>query len=66
MLILRLLLIFTVISLVACIGMYLYTRNRRYLRLAKEIVRFVFFLLLIFGALYLLERYVLVGWKVFL
>lgn len=66
MLILRLLLIFTVISLVACIGMYLYTRNRRYLRLAKEIVRFVIFLLLIFGALYLLERYVLVGWKVFL
>ena len=66
MLILRLLLIFTVISLIACIGMYLYTRNRRYLRLAKEIVRFVFFLLLIFGALYLLERYVLVGWKVFI
>ncbi len=66
MLILRLLLIFTVISLVACIGMYLYTRNRRYLRLAKEIVRFVIFLLLIFGALYFLERYVLVGWKVFL
>ncbi|MEQ1836954.1 MAG: hypothetical protein ABL858_01225 [Candidatus Nitrotoga sp.] len=64
MLILRLLLIFTVISLVACIGMYLYTRNRRYLRLAKEIVRFVIFLLLIFGALYFLERYVLVGWKV--
>lgn len=66
MLILRLLLIFTVISLIACIGMYLYTRNRRYLRLAKEIVRFVIFLLLIFGALYLLERYVLVGWKVFI
>jgi hypothetical protein len=66
MLILRLLLILTVISLVACIGMYLYTRNRRYLRLAKEIVRFVIYLLLIFGALYLLERYVLVGWKVFL
>ncbi len=64
MLILRLLLALTVLSLVACIGMYLYTHNRRYLRLAKEIVRFVFFLLLIFGALYLLERYVLVGWQV--
>lgn len=64
MLILRLLLALTAFSLVACIGMYLYTRNRRYLRLAREIVRFVFFSLLIFGALYLLERYVLVGWKV--
>lgn len=64
MFILRLLLLVTVIALIACVGMFLYTRNRRYLRLAWEIIRFVFFILLVFGALYVLERYVLVGWNI--
>ena len=64
MIILRLLIIFTAISIVLCGAMYLFTRNRRYLGLAWQIVRLVFFLLLIFGLLYLLERYVLVGWRI--
>ena len=64
MIILRLLIIFTAISLVLCGTMYIFTRNRRYLGFAWQIVRLVFFLLLIFGLLFLLERYVLVGWRI--
>ena len=64
MLILRVLLIFTAISIVLCGAMYIVTRNRRYLGLAWQIVRLVFFLLLIFGLLFVLERYVLVGWRI--
>ncbi|CAH1087789.1 MULTISPECIES: hypothetical protein [Candidatus Nitrotoga] len=41
------------------------TRNRRYLNLAWQIVRFVIFMLLIFVVLFLLERYVLIGWRIF-
>ncbi|MES1981452.1 MAG: hypothetical protein V4443_03140 [Pseudomonadota bacterium] len=66
MLILRLLLVLAALSIVLSGGMYIYTRNPRYLKLAWQIVRFVVFALLIFGVLYLLERYVLVGWKVLL
>ncbi len=66
MLILRLLLILSALSIALSAGMYLFTRNRRYLRLAWEIVRFTIYALLIFGALYLLERYVLIAWRAFL
>lgn len=41
------------------------TRNRHYLNLAWQIVRFVIFMLLIFVVLFLLERYVLTGWRIF-
>lgn len=64
MIMLRLLFIFTALSLALCGAMFIFTRNRRYLRLAWQIVQLVFFLLLIFGLLYLLERYVLVGWRI--
>jgi len=43
----------------------MFTRNRRYLSLAWQIVRFVIFMLLIFVVLFLLERYVLIGWRIF-
>ena len=66
MLILRLLLILAALSIVLSGGMYVFTRNRRYLNLAWEIVRFVVFAALIFAALYVLERYVLIGWKILL
>lgn len=66
MLILRLLLIFSVLAIILAGGMYVFTRNRRYLGLAWQIVRFVVFAALVFAALYLLERYVLTGWKVLL
>jgi hypothetical protein len=64
--ILRLLLILSALGIILSGGMYLFTSNRRYLGLAWEIVRFTVFALLLFGALYLLERYVLIAWKVLL
>ena len=65
MLILRLLLILAALFIVISGGAYMLTRNRRYLSLAWQIVRFVIFMLLIFAVLFLLERYVLVGWRIF-
>jgi hypothetical protein len=64
MILLRLLLILTAISLALSFGMYVLTNDRRYLRFAWQIARFVVFTLLILGLLYLLEREVLVGWGI--
>ena len=44
--------------------MYLFTHNRRYLNLAWQIARFVVFALLTFAVLFILERYVLIGWRI--
>ncbi len=66
MLILRLLFILSALSIVLAGGMYVFTRNRRYLRIAWEIVRFTLYALLIFAVLYLLERYVLVAGRALL
>ena len=63
---LRLFLILSALAIILSGGMYLFTRNRRYLSLAWQIVRFVVFLLLVFGLLYVLERYVLVGLRILL
>jgi hypothetical protein len=43
-------------------AMFLFTRNPRYMEFAWQTVRFSVLLLLVFGLLFLLERYVLVGW----
>ncbi len=59
--ILRLFIILSALAIIMSGVMYLFTRNRRYLRLTWQIVRFVVYLLLVFGLLYVLERYVLVG-----
>jgi hypothetical protein len=64
MLILRLLLILSALAITLSIGMYLFTNNRRFLQLAWKIARFVFFSLLIFALLFILERYVLIGWRI--
>lgn len=45
---------------------HLYTRDVRYLKIAVNIGRFIFFSLLVFGALYVLENFGLVAWRVFL
>ena len=66
MLILRLLFVLSALSIILAGGMYVFTHNRRYLNLAWQIVRFVGFALLVFAALYVLERFVLVGWRVLL
>ena len=66
MLLLRLLLIFSALAIILAGGMYVFTRNRRYLSIAWQVARFVLFALLVFGALYVLERYVLIGWRILL
>ncbi|HZW86265.1 MAG TPA: hypothetical protein VFF41_02280 [Gallionella sp.] len=66
MLILRVFLLLIALLLVLSGIMYLFTRNRRYLALAWQIVRFTIFLVLIFLLLLMLERYALVAWHVLL
>jgi hypothetical protein len=61
-LILRLYIVLMALLLVLCGGMFVFTRNRRYLQFAWQAVRFTVLLLLVFALLYVLERYVLVGW----
>lgn len=66
MILLRLLLILAALLVVLSGGMYLFTREPGYLRFAWQVVRFVVVLLLVFAVLYVLERFVLVGWRVLL
>ena len=66
MLILRLFLILVTLLLVLSGGMYIFTRNRRYLKFAWQTLRFTALLLLLFAVLFVLERYVLTGWRVLL
>lgn len=61
----RLLIILAALFILFSGGAYIVTRNRRYLNLAWQIVRFVMFMLLIFVVLILLERYDLIGWGIF-
>ena len=60
MLVLRLIGILVLIGIVGAIVLYLFTRNRRYLTFAWRLFQFAFVFLLVFLALYLLERLVLV------
>ena len=62
MLILRLFIVLVALLLILSGAMYLFTRNTRYMEFAWQTVRFSVLLLLVFGLLFLLERYVLVGW----
>lgn len=66
MLILRLYLILVTLLLVLSGCMYIFTGQRRYRDFAWQTVRFTLLLILVFGLLFVLERYVLVGWRVFL
>lgn len=66
MLILRLSLVLITLLLVVSAGMYMFTRNRRYLNFAWRVLRFTALLLAIFALLFVLERYVLVGWRILL
>jgi len=61
-LILRLYIVLVALLLVLSGGMYIFTRNRRYLEFAWQTVRFTVLLLLVIALLFVLERYVLVGW----
>jgi hypothetical protein len=59
-LVLRLIGILALIAIVGSITLYLFTRNRRYLTIAWRLFQFAFVFLLVFLALYVLERVVLV------
>ena len=61
MLVLRLVGILVLIAIVGAIALYLFTRNRRYLTFAWRVFQFAFIFLLVFMALYVLERLVLVA-----
>ena len=66
MLILRLFLVLVTLLLVLSGGMDFFTRDRRYLRFAWQTLRFTAFLLLVLLLLFVLERYVLAGWRILL
>ena len=66
MLIVRIFLIAVALMLVLNIAMYLLTRNPRYYRFVWQILRVSVVLLAVFALLYVLERYVLVAWRVLL
>lgn len=60
----RLALLFSILLIGSAMVLYLITRDPRYQRLVWQVVRFMAYVLLVFGALYLLERYGLVAWMV--
>ncbi|OFZ66978.1 MAG: hypothetical protein A2V79_07320 [Betaproteobacteria bacterium RBG_16_56_24] len=66
MLILRIFLVLVTLLLVLSGGMYIFTRNRRYLQFAMQTLRFALLFVAVLAVLYVLERYVLSGWRVFL
>lgn len=60
----RLALLLSILLVVSSAVLYLITRDPRYPRFIWQVVRFMAYLLFVFGALYLLERYGLVAWRV--
>jgi len=64
MLILRLFFFLVVLLLVLGMGMYVFTRDRRYLEFVRKTLRFTLLVLAVFVLLYVLEHFVLVGWRV--
>jgi len=60
MVVLRLIGILVLITIAGSLAMYLFTRNRRYLNFGWRVFQFAFVFLLVFMALYVLERLVLV------
>ena len=60
MIVLRLVGLLVLITIAGSFALYLFTRNRRYLTFAWRVFQFAFVFLLVFLALYVLERLVLV------
>jgi len=58
--VLRLVGVLALIAVCVALGLYVFTRNRRYLRVAWRVVQFGFVFLIVFLALYLLERLVMI------
>ncbi|MDO8311513.1 MAG: hypothetical protein Q7T25_06210 [Sideroxyarcus sp.] len=62
--IIRLALLFSALLIVTSFATYIFTRDARYLRFAWQVGQFMLLVILVFGALFLLERYGLVAWRV--
>lgn len=61
----RLALLIAILLVALSVIMYFFTREPRYVGFAWQVLRFMMYVLLVFGALYLLERFGLVAWRVF-
>ena len=62
----RLALLLSALLLASTLAAYLFTRDTRYFRFAVQIGQFILYVLLVFAAVYLLERFGLVAWRVLL
>ncbi len=62
----RLALLLSILIVAISAVLYILTRDPRYPRFAWQVLRFMAYVLLVFGVLYLLERYGLVAWRVLL
>lgn len=60
----RLAFLVSALLVVISYGVFLFTREVRYARFAWQVVRFIAFVGLVFGTLYLFERYGLIAWRV--
>jgi hypothetical protein len=58
--IVRLLLFLTLVAVGVAGLLYLFTRNRRYLKFARQLLMFTFIFLVIFAILFVLERLILI------
>lgn len=60
MVVIRLVALLTLVAIAVCLGLYVFTRNPRYLRYAARIFRFAIVVGVVFGAFYVLERLILI------
>lgn len=60
----RLALLFAILLIGASTALFLITGDQRYPRFAWQVVRFMAYTMLVFVALYLIERFGLVAWRV--
>lgn len=60
----RLALLLSILFIALSAILYLLTRDPRYLSVVRQVMRFMVYVLLVFGVLYLLERYGLAAWLV--
>jgi hypothetical protein len=60
----RFALLISILLISASVVMFLLTRDARYSRFAWQVARFIVYVLLVFGVLYLFERFGLAAWVV--
>ena len=58
----RFALLISILLIASSAVMFFLTRDQRYSRFAWQVARFIFYVLLVFGALFLLERFGLAVW----